>query len=375
MGARAVKPAAVKPPILLVGNFLSATHGVRGVCEELASRLREGGWPVLTASAKPNRAARLADMLGTVWRERGAYAAAQVDVYSGAAFFWAEAVCRLLARLGKPYVLTLHGGNLPSFARRHPRRVRRLLAGAAEVTAPSGYLLEQMRPFRAGMRLQPNPIDVGRYEFRARTSPHPRLVWLRAFHRMYNPALAIEVVARLAQEFPCVSLAMVGPDKGDGSLSQARETAEVLGVSARVEFVGGVPKGDVPARLDGGDIFLNTTNVDNTPVSVLEAMASGLCVVSTSVGGIPYLLRDGYDALLVPPGDAAAMSAAVRRALTDEGLGARLSTNARLKAEGCDWSNVLPQWDELLKRVACGGGARRSGRGGEPQSSTARQVC
>lgn len=365
------KPRArgTKPPILLVGNFLSATHGVRGVCEELALRLRADGWPVLTTSARPNRAARLLDMLGTAWRERGVYAAAQVDVYSGAAFFWAEAVCRLLDHLGKPYVLTLHGGNLPEFARRHPQRVRRLLAGAAEVTAPSGYLLEHLRPFRACIRLQPNPLDVGHYEFRVRSTPDPQLVWLRAFHRMYNPALAVEVVARLAPEFPGVRLAMVGPDKGDGSLRQAREKAENLGVSRRVEFVGGVPKSDVAARLGGGDIFLNTTDIDNTPVSVLEAMAAGLCVVSTNVGGIPYLLRDGHDALLVPPGDAAAMAAAVRRVLTESGLGARLSSNARLKAEECDWSKVLPQWDELLTRVAGSAGVRRRVGCSEPSRS------
>lgn len=351
---------AAKPPVLLVGNFLSATHGVRGVCEELASRLQTDGWPVLTTSARSNRAARLCDMLATVWRERSVYAVAQVDVYSGAAFFWAEAVCRLLGHLGKPYVLTLHGGNLPSFARRHPRRVRRLLEGAAEVTAPSGYLLEQLSPFRAGIRLQPNPLDVSRYEFRARPTPRPRLVWLRAFHRMYNPSLAVEVVARLAPEFPDVSLAMIGPDKGDGSLQQVREKAERLGVSGRVEFVGGVPKREVPTRLNEGDIFLNTTDVDNTPVSVLEAMAAGLCVVSTNVGGLPYLLSDGHDALLVPPRDPAAMAAAVGRSLKEEGLCARLSSNARMKAAGCDWSNVLPRWDELLTRAASPDTVRRA---------------
>ena len=79
-----------------------------------------------------------------------------------------------------------------------------------------------------------------------------------------------------------------------------REPAD-LGVSERVEFAGGVAKADVPAALSRGDIFLNTTNVDNTPVSVLEAQAAGLAVVSTNVGGLPFLLEDGKNALLVPP--------------------------------------------------------------------------
>ena len=120
----------------------------------------------------------------------------------------------------------------------------------------------------------------------------------------------------------------------------------------RIAWPGGVPKADVPAWLSQGDIFLNTTNADNTPVSVLEALACGLCVVSTNVGGIPYLLEHEEDALLVPPNDLEAMAAAVRRVLTEPGLAERLSRNARKKAKGFDWSVVLPQWEELLWAMA-----------------------
>ncbi|HEX2205773.1 MAG TPA: glycosyltransferase family 4 protein, partial [Longimicrobium sp.] len=111
---------------------------------------------------------------------------------------------------------------------------------------------------------------------------------------------------------------------------------------------GPVPKAEVPARLAEGDVYLNTPRADNTPVTVLEAMACGLCVVSTEVGGIPYLLDDGGDALLVPPGDAEAMAAAVLRLLRDPALAGRLSRAGRRKAEGCDWSAVLPRWEGLL---------------------------
>jgi glycosyltransferase involved in cell wall biosynthesis len=106
--------------------------------------------------------------------------------------------------------------------------------------------------------------------------------------------------------------------------------------------------------MNKGDIFLNTTHVDNTPVSVLEAMACGLCVVSTNVGGIPYLLEDEYDDLLVTSDDPVAMTTAVRRLLIEPGLAPRLSRNARQKAEQFDWSNILPQWEALLTSVGNG---------------------
>jgi glycosyltransferase involved in cell wall biosynthesis len=147
---------------------------------------------------------------------------------------------------------------------------------------------------------------------------------------------------------------MVGPDKGDGSLQATQALAQSLRVADRITYPGGVAKQDVPLWLNRGDIFLNTTNVDNTPVSVLEAMACGLLVISTNVGGIPYLLQDGHDALLVPPNDAQAMAQAVRRVLTTCELAERLSDNARRKTEQMDWSVILPEWEKLLLDVQRG---------------------
>jgi glycosyltransferase involved in cell wall biosynthesis len=123
-------------------------------------------------------------------------------------------------------------------------------------------------------------------------------------------------------------------------------------VSNLISFPGQVPKEEVPLWLHKGDIFLNTTNVDNTPVSVIEAMACGLCIISTDVGGIPYLLQQEQDALLVPPDDADAMARAVHRILTEPGLAEHLSRQGRQKAEDFDWSVIMPKWEELLTIVA-----------------------
>jgi glycosyltransferase involved in cell wall biosynthesis len=338
--------------VLLVGNFLSGSRPYRLACEDLAERLASRGWPVLTTSRKPGRLARVLDMVRTAWRERQRYRAAQVDLYSGSAFLWAEAACWTLRRVQRPYVLTLRGGDLPKFAGRRPRVVARLLRSAAAVTAPSRYLLEKMERYRADIELIPNGLDVTAYPTRPARPVGPSLVWLRAFHRIYNPELAVEVLARVRREFPNARLTMVGPDRGDGSLARTRRAAQRLGVEDRVEFPGGVSKRDVPHWLQKGDIFLNTTDVDNTPTSVLEAMASGLCVVSTNVGGLPYLLDSGKDALLVEPDDVDAMAGAVRTILNDAALASKLSRAAGEKARNTDWSVVLPRWEALLGSVA-----------------------
>ncbi len=340
-----------RPRVLLVGNFLSRHSAARTVGEELAVRLAGAGWPVTSTSEKLSRAARLLDMQRTIWT-RGPFGVAQIDVYSGAAFLWAEAACWSLRRRRTPYVLTLHGGRLPDFSRRRPRRVRRLLAGARAVTTPSDFLLRAMSPHGTGLKLVPNPLDLAAYPFAPRREPRPRLVWLRAFHRIYNPELAPRVLARLVRSHPQAELTMIGPDKGDGSLERTRQRAAALGVADRITFTGWVPKDRVPDLLASGDIFLNTADADNAPVSVTEAMACGLCVVSTDAGGLPDLIDHGENALLVGRDDAEAMAAAVARVLEDPELAARLSSGARREAEARDWSRVLPVWEELLRANA-----------------------
>jgi glycosyltransferase involved in cell wall biosynthesis len=291
-------------------------------------------------------------MLFTVWRDRQRYQVAAIDVYSGNAFAWAEAACSMLRKVHKPYVLMLHGGNLPKFAASRAARVKKLLSSACAVTTPSRYLIETMKPYGRNILLIPNAIEVGNYPFKLRNPAAPRLVWLRAFHATYQPELAVQTLAMLLNDFPNLRLTMIGPDKGDGSLDRARREAEKLQVGDRLVIAGGVSKNQVSEKLAASDIFLNTSRADNTPVSVIEAMACGLSIVSTNVGGIPFLLQHERNALLVGENDPPAMAAAVRRILTDRDLSARLSGNARHDAEHFDWSAIVPQWNILLHSVA-----------------------
>lgn len=337
--------------ILLIGNHLSHSGQNTGIGEVLAQKLTERGWSVLLTSCQMNKVFRLLDMLTTIYQKRNTYAAAQIDVFSGQAFLWACLSGGVLQSLRKPFVLTLHGGNLPKYAETHPKRVKKLFSQAKIVTSPSNYLIKQMSQYRSDIRLIPNGIELEKYPSTIREQPQPHLIWLRAFHSIYNPSMAARMLAELKQTGIEAELTMIGPDKGDGSLQNLIEVAIKLGVKDQIRINPGIPKEQVPHTLAKGDIFINTTNIDNTPVSVIEALACGLCVVSTNVGGLPYLLEDGVDALLVPPDDPQAMAAAVRRILTEPGLAAKLSANARKKALQYDWSVVIPQWEALFEEV------------------------
>lgn len=345
-----MRTTTATPSVLFVGNFLSGLGGRRAICEDLIDRLRSREWRVASSSSRNAKLLRLADVVGTCFTRASSNSIAHVDVFSGQAFFLAEAACWALRQRNCPYILTLRGGNLPAFAQRWPKRVRSLLRSAAVVTAPSGYLIEALREFRPDILLLPNAIDISTYSYRLRDGAAPKLIWVRSFDRTYNPAMAPEVLAELTSQFPDVHLTMVGPDK-DGSLAVTKQAAEKFNVTARIEFIPGVAKREVPQCINRGDIFLNTTNIDNMPVTVVEAMACGACVVSTNAGGVPYLVKDGRTGLLVPPREPKAMADAIARVLTDKALARTLSSEGRREAEQLDWTVILPQWQSLFGRL------------------------
>ena len=295
----------------------------------------------------------MAQMLSVVLSSRRRYSIAHVDVFSGWAFAWASVACALLHALGKPYGLTLHGGELPVFSRRFPRAVSRLLARAAFVTAPSSFLQNAFRTARADIRLVPNALDIAAYPYRHRARLEARLVWMRAFHHTYGPLTVPDVIADMVRRRPSVVAAMFGPDKGDGSLEMTRRRIDALGISDRLSIGGAIAKSAVPSVLAQADIFLNTSRVDNAPVVLSEAMACGLCVVSTAAGGIPDLVADGETAVLVSA-ETHAFVEAIERVLRDQALASRLSAAARRRAESMDWGEVLPVWERLL--LGAGGG-------------------
>lgn len=344
-----------KRTLLMVGNHLSQKQINQNVWQDLAQRLRDHGYGLITTSAKNHKLLRLLDMLFTIYEKRGQYQIAEVDVFSGPAFLWAYLCVLFLHLLKKPIILTLHGGNLPDFSSNHPKVVKMLLNLADRVITPSAYLQENLKTFRQEIQVIPNGIELKKYPFQLRSHPQHKLVWLRAFHQIYNPSLAPKVISMLQEDFADLTLLMVGPDKGDGSLQEALKTAAFCGVSESIQVIRGVLKEEVPAVLNRGDIFINTTIYESFGVSVLEAAACGLCIVTTNVGELPYLWEDGVDALLVPSNDPEAMAAAVKRILIEPGLGEKLSRNARGKAEQFDWSVVLPQWESLFQKLSSKG--------------------
>ncbi|MFY8132366.1 MAG: glycosyltransferase, partial [Bacteroidia bacterium] len=148
--------------------------------------------------------------------------------------------------------------------------------------------------------------------------------------------------------FPDATLAMVGPDK-DGSLGEFNEYAKTLGLNDSAWATGGKSKVEWRDYSKEFSVFLSTTNIDNTPISVIEAMALGLPVVSTNVGGVPFIIQNGENGLLYPPKDPQAGANAILSILKNAQLAEELSANGRKTVEAWDWEVVKHQWKSLFE--------------------------
>jgi len=317
--------------------------------EYLASRLVARGFQCLLVSSKLNRYMRFLDILLTLWQKRKLIDAVCLQVYGGPSFVVEHAAGWFSNALGIPVVMVLRGGELPDFFARFPNWSKWVLGRANVIVTPSAFLAEAVRRYGFDAVVVPNAIEMEKYPFLRRSRVQPNLLWMRTFHDIYNPQMAVEVFAKIKEIYPHAKLTMGGQEKG--LLELTHQLVNKLGVGDSVRLIGFLGLEDKQREFARHYVFLNTNRVDNMRVSVIEAAAFGIPIVATNVGGVPYLLRDGETGLLVPTEDADAMSQAVLRVLQEPGLAELLSRNVRALAETHDWSVVLLIWEKLFQKV------------------------
>lgn len=331
--------------ILYIGNQLSQ-HGLnKTTIETLGPNLENEGFNVVYASNKKQFFIRLFAMIkACLFGQSVDYIL--IDTYSTNAFWYAFA-CSQIARFRRiKYIPVLHGGNLPNRLQKNPKIARAIFKHAYQNVAPSNYLKSEFEKHGyANITYIPNSIPMHEYTFKDRNVIHPNLLWVRAFASIYNPKMAVSVLASLQKKYPSATLTMVGPDK-DGSLEITKELANDLDV--KVNFTGQLSKEAWRDLAAEHDIFINTTHFDNTPVSLIEAMTLGLPIVSTNVGGIPYLVEDKKQALLVQDNDTQEMVQSIENLLDDQDFAIKMINNAKALALSFDWNAVKAKWKILL---------------------------
>ncbi len=332
--------------ILYLGNKKSITPSN---VDTLGEQLKES-YDIVTCSEVPNKILRFIDMMRHIIKYKHTCKLLMVDTYSTWNFYYALMTAFFAKRYNIPYIPILHGGDLPKRLTKNPKMCHYLFADAATNVTPSIYLKEAFDKAGYNTTYIPNNIELDNYPYKERSNIKPKILYVRSFAKIYNTPMAIKVLQSLLEKYPDTTLCMVGPDR-DGTLQETKKLAKELGVQKHVTFTGGMPKEEWIALSKEYDIFINTTNFDNLPVSIVEAMALGFPIVSTNVGGLPYLIEDGIDGLLVDKNDDEAMRQKIAELLKNPELCTKLSTNGRKKAQTYAWSHIKKQWDSIIKGI------------------------
>ncbi len=282
-----------------------------------------------------------------LWRELKHVDIAHIFSASYWSFMVAPAPALLIARLrGKKVLLHYHSGEARDHLRRF-RSARPILKRADRLVVPSGYLVEVFCEFGLDAQAIPNIVDLSQFSYRSRKPLRPHLVCTRGFHPYYCVDVVVRAFVEVQKAYPDAQLDLVG---GGPLESEIRNLVRELNLTG-VNFAGIAPHSEIGRFYDQADIFINASRLDNMPVSVLEAFASGTVVVTTEPEGMRYIVEHGRTGLLSPTGDARALAQNVIRVLNDAELAERLALNARREMERYCWPVVREQWLETYRTL------------------------
>ena len=285
--------------------------------------------------------------LKSLWR-----AAGQADIVHA---FSASHSSFLLSPL--PACLIGHWRGKRTLVHYHSRRAREhlqdsviarwLLRRIDAIVVPSTYLAEVFQRFGLGVSVVPNVVDVTQFPYRPRVPLRPLLLCTRNLDEYCGVDDVVRAFRHIKNTIPDARLCLVG--KGNEEAFIRRLIAELN--LEDVELAGAVPRSRIHEFYARADIFINASRADNAPVSILEAFASGLPVVSSAAGGIPHMLTHEVTGLLSAVGDVEALGNNVLRLLQEPTLAQELARNAHDTAHQCSWTAVRNCWLEIYERL------------------------
>jgi len=264
-------------------------------------------------------------------------------------FLLAPAPAILIGRLfKKKVVLNYRSGEAEDHLRTWPRTSVPIMRLADELIVPSQYLIDVFWKFGLRATAVANIFDPERFKFKERKPLRPIFLSNRNLYPLYNVACILRAFAKIQHTYPDARLIIAG----DGS---QRPSLEALARDLKlqnVEFRGRVAPHKMHELYDEAHIFLNSSNIDNMPGSILESFATGMPVVSTSAGGIRCIVTHEQTGLLVPRNDHDAMAAWAMCLLESPELASNIARNAYEECANYKWDAVREKWLAAYTRLA-----------------------
>ena len=279
-----------------------------------------------------------------------------VHIFSASysSFLLAPLPAVIVARLlGRPALLNYHSGEAPDHLARSWIARRTLQRHVDFNVVPSPFLQRVLASFGIDAQVVFNTIDLQAFAYRVRDPLRPRFLSTRNFEPLYNVGCVLRAFARIQSRYPDADLTVVG---GGSQEPMLKALASELALR-NVTFAGQVPPSEIARYYAGADVYLQAPSIDNMPLSVLEAFASGLPVVSTAVGGVPAILTDGVHGLLAPDNDDETLAAQAIRLLEQPSFARQLAAAAHETCHQYGWSVVREGWLSAYRATMARAGA------------------
>ena len=346
----------------LVGPLPPPSGGMANQTLQLAKLLREEGaeveliqvnrpyCPPWVGRLKGIRAAfRLLPYLVHLWRSAAKVRLFHVMANSGWSWHLFAAPAIWIAKIrGIPVIVNYRGGEADVFFDKAFAWIKPSLRRADAIIVPSGFLEAVFGKRDFSTSIVPNIIDLSRFQPEigfglSWKADFPQIIVTRNLEPIYDNATALRAFDIVKKTFPSAALILAG----SGPERQALEKlAARLDMTDAVTFTGRVDNEGMAALYRRADVMVNPSLADNMPISVLEALASGVPVVSTDVGGVPYLVEHGKTALLVPAQDPVAMADAILALLNEPGRARQIREAGLAAVQQYTWPSVR---DRLLR--------------------------
>ena len=337
--------------IIYLGNKQSEFGGVPSYLEFIVPYFRTFS-TVYTASGKSNQFLRLFDWILLILAKGKRVNWILIDVYSSKQFYGVVLLAFVLKVLRLKYTCILRGGDLPRRLKNNPKLSKFVFEGADNIISPSDYLKERFAQYGYESIVIPNAVDSPLFidEISSSSFASPRLLYVRSIKKIYNPLLAIDILKILKEKYEEVFLSMIG-SKEEKLYQELLEYVDHQGLSANFEYKGVLSKEDWFSHSKDFSFYLSTTDFDNTPVSLIEAANLGLVVISTNVGGVPFLIQDKTDGVLFQKGNAKEAADKICELLEDSSKYHSIASNSLDNGKKYRIDNVLINWKKFLFKL------------------------
>lgn len=324
--------------VLLICNYKPKVGGISGQVDILQKMLQADGHTAEVFSTKASFLRRM--LLPFKLKSAGkGFDVFHIHCCSNWGFLPAVVGVSVGRRLGKRIVLTYHGGGGEKFFDRHPKLVRHYLTRTDANIVLSGFLAQVFEKHGLPFVTIPNILELDDSRFRQREKLQPNYICTRAHEPLYNIPCILRAFHKVQSIRPEATLTLVG---GGSEHENLMRMAEELGLQ-NVTFTGRVANEDIYTYLNRADIMLSAPTVDNMPVSVLEAMNAGLLVISSKVGGVPYMVKNNNTGLLFDSDDSDALAGKMLWAVDNQTVARAIALQGHKAVSRYRWENIKEQ--------------------------------